>query len=233
MTVNGNRRPIGVAILAIAVAAGLMYTGARSDAADSAVLKLRATGTGPGATAPTLTIELFRWSSDAERAPLVEALSAPPPPPASPPPSPAPAAAAGGRAAGRGGRGGRAAGPPPTPMERLGAAIKAAPTVGYIWTDGPVGYSIKYASKHALAGGGERLVLVTDRRLVADAAAAAGVAKADTAAVDFTVIEMRLNGKGIGEAKTSISGQVVVDPATKMLALDGYAAAPAVLKVAR
>jgi hypothetical protein len=202
------------------------------DAADGAVLELRATGTGPGAPAPTLTIELFRWSSDAERALLVEALSAPPPP-ASPPSSPAPAAAAGGRAAGRGGRGGRAAGPPPTPLERLGAAIKAAPTVGYIWGDGAVGYSIKYASKLALPGAGERIVLMTDRRLGADSAAAAGVAKADTAAVDFTVIEMRLDGKGSGEARTSISGQVVVDPATKMLALDGYAAARAVLKVTR
>ncbi len=231
MTVNGNKRLLGVAMTAIAVAAALVSTRSSVEAADP-VHTLRATGTGPGAPAPAMTIELFRWTNDAERAPLVAALSAPPPPPASPPSSPAPAAAAG-RAAGRGGRGGRAAGPPPTPLERLGAAIKAAPTVGYIWGDGAVGYSIKYGSKLALPGGGERIVLMTDRRLGADSAAVAGVGQADTAAVDFTVIEMRIDGKGSGEAKASISGQVVVDPATKMLALEGYAAAPAVLKVTR
>ena len=50
---------------------------------------------------------------------------------------------------------------------------------------------------------------------------------------DFTVIEMRIDGKGIGEAKTSLTAAVVVDAAAKTLALDGYAAAPVLLKVTR
>lgn len=229
MTVNGNKRPIGAAILAVAVAAGIVTIGSRSDAADT-VLKLRAAGAGSGAPSAPLSIELFRWSTDAERAPLVETLSAPPPPPE---PAAPPSQAAGGRAGGRGGgRGGRAAGPPPSPMERLGTAIKAAPTVGFIWNDGPVGYSIKYSSKVAMPGGGERIVLVTDRRIGGDAAAAAGAAQADVPGVDFTVIEMRLDGKGSGEARMSTSGKIAADPATKMLALDG-AATPVILKVTR
>ncbi len=197
------------------------------EAADSGALKLHATVISSSAPPAPLTIELFRWPTDEERAPLVSALSAPPPAP------PAPAAPAGGRgAAGRGGRGGRAAGPPPSPIERLTNAIKAAPTVGFIWSEGPTGYSIKYAWRLALPEGGERIVLATDRRLGANTAGwPAGSGPA--AAAEFTVIEMRLGVKGTGEAKASISAPVVVDAVAKTLALDGYAAAPALLKVTR
>ena len=50
---------------------------------------------------------------------------------------------------------------------------------------------------------------------------------------EFTVIEMRIDGKGVGEAKASLMSAVVVDAAAKTLALDGYAAAPVLLKVTR
>jgi hypothetical protein len=196
--------------------------------ADCEVLKLRATVIGASTPAAPLSIELFRWPTDEERAPLIAALAAPP----SPPPPPPAAAPPGGRAAGRGGRGGRAAGPPPSPIDRLTAAIKAAPTVGFIWSDGPTGYSVKYAWRVASPDSGERIVLVTDRRLGANELGwPAGSGPAATA--DFTVIEMRLGGKGAGEAKASLSAPVVVDAAAKTLALDGYAAAPALLKVTR
>ena len=224
---NGNRRTIGIALHAMVALALLVFaSGVR--AADSQVLKLRATLIGASAPAAPLTIELFRWPTDEERAPVIAALATPPPAP----PAPAAAAGAGGRAAGRGGRGGRAAGPPPSPIERMTTAIKAAPTVGFIWGDGPTGYSVKYAWRTASPEGGERIVLVTDRRLGANAAGwPAGSGPAATA--DFTVIEMRLGGKGTGEAKASISAPVVVDAAAKTLALDGYAGAPALLKVTR
>lgn len=227
---NGNRQPSGVAILAmVVVATFVVRVSTPAEAADSGALKLHATVISTSAPPAPLTIELFRWPTDEERAPLMAALSAPPPAP------PAPAAPAGGRAAaGRGGRGGRAAaaGPPASPIDRLTTAIKAAPTVGFIWSEGPTGYSIKYAWRLALPEGGERIVLVTDRRLGANAAGwPAGSGPA--AAAEFTVIEMRLGVKGAGEAKASISAPVVVDAVAKTLALDGYAAAPALLKVTR
>jgi hypothetical protein len=186
-------------------------------------LKLRAVAIGTS-QAP-LTIELFRWSTEAERAPLLAALSAPPPPPAAPP------APAGGRA-GRGGRGGRGAAPPLSPLARLTAAVKTAPTLGYIWSDGVTGYSIKYAWRSPSTDGTERIVLATDRRLGAHAPD--WVPVSGTAAdSDFTVIEMRIDGKGVGEGQTSLTTSVVIDMAEKTLALDGYAAAPALLKVTR
>ena len=182
------------------------------------------------AKAGSLTITLSRWSTDAERAPILAALSAPAPKPA---PTRAAPAAAGGRA-GVGGRG-RGRGeppPPPSPFARMSAAIKAAPTLGYIWTDGVTGYSIKYAWRSPAADERARIVLVTDRRLNSHAPHWAP-ALAPAGDADFTVIEMRLDARGAGEGKTSLTTAVAIDTAAKTLALDGYAAAPASLKVTR
>ena len=44
---------------------------------------------------------------------------------------------------------------------------------------------------------------------------------------------MRLDGKGTGEAKTSLTSPVAVDAASKTLALDAYADGPVLLKVTR
>ena len=176
----------------------------------------------PAATGGSLTVTVSRWSTDAERAPLLTALSVPPPPP------PAAAPAAGGRAAGRGGRGGRGA-PPPTPIERLATAVKAAPTLGYVWGDGVTGYSIKYAWRSSAS---DRIVLVTDRRLGAHAPEW-GLPAAPPPEPEFTVIELRLDGTGAGEGKASLSAAVVVDAAASTLALDRFAAAPVLLKVTR
>jgi len=198
--------------------------------ADGPALKLRAVRVGAAPTEAPLTIELFRWPTDAERAPLLTALSAPSP---QPPASPAAPGAAGGRA-GRGGRGGRGAPPPAplTPLARLTAAVKAAPTLGFIWGGGPTGYSIKYAWHSTSSDGVERIVLVTDRRLgVHQASWPHG--SADAGDADFTLIETRLDGNGSGEAKTSLTAAVIVDAAEKTLALDAYAAAPAQLEVRR
>jgi hypothetical protein len=216
-----------------------LVLGPKAVSAEGPTLKLKASVNGaafaPGVTAPkpdasaaSLTIELFRWSTDAERAPLMTALAAPPLAPPAPPAATAPAGRAG--RAGRGGRG--AAAPPPNPLERLTTAIKAAPTVGFIWGDGPTGYSIKYAWRSPAPGAQERVVLVTDRRLGANSSswpAATGL----SANAEFTVVEMRLDGKGVGEAKSSLTSPIVVDAAANTIAIDKYSDAPVLLKVTR
>jgi hypothetical protein len=215
-----------VTIVALVLA---MCAGANGGPGNTSVLNLRAVFTG-GATAGSVEITLFRWPTDAERAPLVAALSTPPSQPA------APAAPATGLA----GRGGPGAASPPSRTARLEAAIKAAPTCGYIWREGVTGYSIKYAWRAPSGEGGDRIVLVTDRRLGVDASPSAltpgspaAAAPGSPAEGDFTVIEVRLDGKGTGEGKASLNGNVVVDAAAKTLALDGYASAPTLLKVTR
>jgi hypothetical protein len=205
----------------------LVIVNAGRPSADAPVLKLKASVIGANGPVAPMTIELIRWSTDGERAPLLAALAAPPPAP----PSAAPAAPAGraGRAAGRGGR---AAAPPPSPRDRLTTAIKAAPTVGFMWSDGPTGYSIKYAWRSSSPNAPDRVILVTDRRLGANSASwpAAQGAAADA---EFTVVEMRIDAKGVGEAKSSLTSTVIVDAAANTLALDKYADAPVLLKVTR
>ena len=222
MIVN-SRAGLGVAIAILVMSSAL-------SAADDVALRLRATGTASSATDAPLTIELFRWSTDAERQPLIAALAPPPAAPAQE--GAAPAAGRGGRAAGagRGGRGGRgAAAAPPNPIARLTTAIKGAPTVGYIW-GGITGYSIKYAWRAQAADRTERVVMVIDRRLDTPLLPPASSVAADA---EFTVLDMLIDAKGIGEARTSLNTAVVVDAAAQTLALDGKAGAPPALRITR
>jgi hypothetical protein len=216
-----NGRAMGFALM---VTLSTAVSG-RTTAGDAVALNLRATVTSAATTRAAFTIALSRWSSEAERVSLVAAFAAAPPAP-----KPAPPAAdrrAGGRGRGRG-----TPPPPPSPFAKQSAAIKAAPTLGYIWTEGVTGYSIKYAWRSPATDGSERIVLVTDRRLdshAPDWAPAAGAA--DEA--DFTVTELRVDRLGIGEGKTSLTTKVAIDAAANTIALDGYPAAPPLLKVTR
>jgi len=182
-----------------------------------------------------VSIHILRWSTDEERAPIVAALN-PPPRTAAPAPAAASAgdAAARGRgAAGRGGRGrGRGRGEataPLTPIAALTAAIGRAPTVGYIWTGDVTGYSIKYAFRAAMPDGGARIVLATDRRLGADTPTLRP-ASGPLTDYEFTVLEIRVDAAGAGEAKSSLTAKVIVDREANTLAVEEYAAAVAILK---
>ena len=174
-------------------------------------------------------IHLFRWSKDEERTPLLTALNPPPAPPAA---AAGERGAAGrgaaGRAAGRG-RAGRG-GPPLTPIAAFTAAVGRAPTIGYIWTNDVTGYSIKYAYRSPSPDGGERIVLVTDRRMGANTVGWNVVSPTPPTDYEFTVVEMRLDARGAGEAKTSLTTPVVVDKDAKTVALENYTAAPAILQ---
>lgn len=221
MIASSRRICTGAVVVAFGVVAGM------SAFADQAAVRMRAAVV--GAQPPiSLTVELLRWSTDAERAPLLAALSPPPPAPI----TPAVAAGRGARGGRGGARGGRGAAPPATPADRLMAAVKAAPTVGFIWGDGPTGYSIKYAWHSASSDGHDRIVVVTDRRLGANATSWPRTSDA-TAVSDFTVIELRVDGKGAGEGKVSSSTNVRVDADASTLALGTDVTTPVLLKVAR
>jgi len=211
--------------------------------ADDPALTLRATVVGDRTPPQALRIELLRWSTDTERAPVLASAAPPAAPPAAAPAAAAAAGGRGGRGGGGRGRGGAAA--PVSPLVRLSTAVKAAPTVGFIWGDGVTGYSIKYAWRAPQPGGGDRIVLVTDRRLgahspswptttpVSSRGGAPAPAADPLAEAEFTVIEMLIDGTGAGEGKTSLTSRVAVDAAAQTVTLDGYATAPVLLKVVR
>jgi hypothetical protein len=104
------------------------------------------------------------------------------------------------------------------------------PTVGYLWSSEVAGYSLRYAAKLSAQDGGERILLITDRRLGANNDLWKPAAGSPATNYDFSVIELRLPAKGIGEGKTSLTGKLAVDGAAKVFALDNYAAAPVIFK---
>jgi hypothetical protein len=141
------------------------------------------------------------------------------------------AAAAAGRGA-RGGRGRGAAGPAvaETPESSLMAALQKTPTVGLLWTSETTGYSVHYAYRFPQPDGGERIILATDRRLGVGNSLWKPAGAAKPTDYEFSVIELRLNAKGEGEGKMSLTGKVAVDKDAKTIALDGYSTLPVVLK---
>jgi len=233
------KRHLAGVVCAAAIVSGAVATSAQEPATEVILTATSANVSEPGAP---VRIRILRWSTDQERDRLVTALN----PPAAPPPAAAPAAegaerggaARGGRAAGRGaaagrgGRGGRGGGnaAPPSPTAAVTTAIGAAPTIGYIWTNDVTGYSIKYAYRVPLPDGGERIILATDRRFGAHTPAWTPTSTAAATDYEFTLLEVRLGAKAPGEGKTSLLTKVVVDAEAKMLALENYAAAPAMLQ---
>jgi hypothetical protein len=218
--------------LVLAVSA-MAWCGTRVDAQQAAsVVELTATSANVAQPGSSVSIRILRWSTEDERGPVVAAMN-PAARGAAPPPA---ARGARGAAPGRGGRGARGRGDavaPPNPMAALTAAIGKAPTVGYIWTNAVTGYSIKYAYHAPLTDGSERIILATDRRLGAYTAAWKPVAAPAAADYDFTLLELRIDPGGSGEGKASLTTKVIVDNEAKTLALDDYAAAPAILVVKR
>ena len=213
--IGGNHLTTVAAVgaLVLALVGGSVASG------ETPALRLRVT-IPSAADVGALTIALSRWSTDAEREPLLAALAAPPPTSAPPPSAAAPA----GRGRGRG------APPPPSPLAKLSSAIKAAPTLGYIWTDGVTGYSIKYAWRSPATEDKERIVLVTDRRMSFREVAN------HHRSVDypFTVIELRLQKSGEGEGKVSVATKIIPDKDSKVVTLENYDIQPVLLtKVTR
>jgi hypothetical protein len=142
--------------------------------------------------------------------------------------------AGGGGGRGGGGRGGAAAPAADTarqtPESALAAALQSGKTVGYLWSSESAGYSLRYAYRLKQADGTERIIFATDRRLGAWNNLWKPAGNAAPSDYEFSFVELRLNAKGEGEGKASLTGKVAVDTAANTLALADYAAAPVVFK---
>jgi len=168
-------------------------------------------------------ITISRWSTEDETRPVLTALAAPPQ-------QPSEAARGAGAARGRGAAGGRGRGRGPaaaplSPIDAFSAALRRAPTVGYLWTNDITGYSIKYAWHMPLPGGTERVVLASDRRLGAYENAWKPAASAPETDYVFTLIELHVGPKGAIEGKTSLTNRIAVDKEAGVVALENYTAA--------
>jgi hypothetical protein len=149
-----------------------------------------------------------------------------------------------GRGAGRGGQGGGgiarggagSAAASRTPESSLAAALAQAPSVGYLWSSEVAGYALRYAVRLPQQEG-ERVILITDRRLGAWNELWKPVGptadNATATSYEFSVIELRLNAKGEGEGKISLNGNVALDRVQGTIALENYNALPVILKNVR
>jgi hypothetical protein len=114
----------------------------------------------------------------------------------------------------------------------LGEAVAGAPSVGYVWTSESLGYPIRYAAMMMLPNGGERVIVLTDRRL-GTWSGAPWKAASDANDYPYTLIELRLSRSGSGEGKMSLAGKVAADQTAKTIALENYDSAPVLLKSAK
>jgi hypothetical protein len=242
---------ISCGCLGLALAGLQLSAAAQTQPAPANAVNLTAKSAHVADSGTPVKITVFRWSTDEERKPVVDAFD----------PAAQAAAQAAGGGRGRGGRGGRGAAQldpddpaladvdaqpargrggrrggdaapakPADPIAVLTTALGKAPTVGYLWTNETVGYSIKYAFRTSLVDGSERIILLTDRRLGAGTAGWKLQQQANQTDYEFTLVELRIDAKGIGEGKASLTTKVVLDKDAHTVALDNYAAATAILQ---
>lgn len=119
---------------------------------------------------------------------------------------------------------------PVTPESSLLAALEKGPIVGHLWSSEVAGYALRYATRVPESDGGERIVLITDRRLGVYNDLWKPVGSDAATNYPFSVIELRLNSRGEGEGKASLTGKVTLDSTAKTIALENYNALPVVFR---
>src|SRR5262249_16218196 len=94
---------------------------------------------------------------------------------------------------------------------------------------GNLGWDIHFARKVPLPDRGERVVLVTDRRI------GFWEASRRPRSIDypFTVIELRLNRDGEGEGKLSLATKIIPDKENNIITLENYDIQPVLLTTVR
>jgi hypothetical protein len=106
--------------------------------------------------------------------------------------------------------------------EKLLDALQDLPAVGHFGAPGNLSWDIHFARRMPLPDGGERVVLITDRRIGFWEAAN------QPRSIDypFTFIDIRLNRDGEGEGKMSIATKVIYDKKENMISLEDYQTSP-------
>jgi hypothetical protein len=109
--------------------------------------------------------------------------------------------------------------------EKMLDALQDMPRAGYFRTPSSIGIDIHFARRIRGEDGGERVVLVTDRRIGFWEAAN------QPRSIDypFTVVELRLNKDGEGEGKMSIATKIIADSENQIITLENYDTQPVLL----
>ena len=106
--------------------------------------------------------------------------------------------------------------------EKLLDALQDMPRMGYIKTPDSIGWDLHFTRKIPGKDGGERVVLLTDRRIGFWEAAN----RPRSIDYPFTVIELRVNRDGEGEGKMSVATKITFDKKKNVIELENYASEP-------
>lgn len=113
------------------------------------------------------------------------------------------------------------------------AALRDLPTVGVVWRSGSaVGHSIKYAYRADTADGGERITLVTDKRIGSTSFVPwEADDPAGDAPLDYSVIEMTVGAGAEGQGSMSLAAPITIDTESSMVSLDFAGGTPVLTHV--
>lgn len=109
--------------------------------------------------------------------------------------------------------------------EKLLDALQDMPRMGYIKTPDSIGWDLHFTRKIPGEDGGERVILVTDRRIGFWEAAN----RPRSIDYPFTVIELRLNRDGEGEGKLTVATKIIPDKKNNIVTLENYDIQPVLL----
>src|SRR4051812_12812669 len=107
--------------------------------------------------------------------------------------------------------------------------LQDMPRVGYFRTPDSIGWDLHFARRVPQPDGGERVVLVTDRRI------GFWEASNQPRSIDypFTFIELRLNNDGEGQGNMSIATQIIPDKENNIITLENFDTQPVMLTEVR
>jgi hypothetical protein len=110
-------------------------------------------------------------------------------------------------------------------------ALPKSPSLGSLWTNENLGYTIRYAYRDTTSNGSDRVILLIDRRL-GSWAGQVWKTPGSSEAPDypFVLIELHLSRTGTGEGKMSLTTKVAADEGGMTLALADYNPAPVLLR---
>jgi hypothetical protein len=109
--------------------------------------------------------------------------------------------------------------------DKLLDVLQNMPSTGHFGAPGNLSWDLRFARKVPLPDGGERVVLVTDRRIGFWEA----TQQPRSFQYPFTVIELRLNAEGEGEGKMSLATKIIHDKDQNMITLENYNLQPVML----
>jgi hypothetical protein len=109
--------------------------------------------------------------------------------------------------------------------DRLLQAVQDLKKIGYILAPGSPAYDLKYAHRSSLPGGGDRVVLATDRPLAPQEMAL----QTPSVLYPVTVVVLNVTAEGAGGGQLFFAGKISVDKKTKKVSIEDLNSTPIVL----